>query len=209
MQNRVKKVLMLTTILCVMGTTVCSCQNTKETQYDRQEQDNEEANYEAEKAPIEEKESKNPSGTISEDDAGDHGSNRESDKEDGDENNHENQSETNGGTITSATPDLEGTIKKIRGRRLTVVESMTEKGDHGGDVIVSPGSGDDSKYNKIGVECDENTVFIIKNIYEGGARSKIKNGSASDLNLGQSIEVWGSSKKGVLKATQICIISVK
>ena len=30
MKNRVKKVLMLTGILCVMGITLCACQGTKE-----------------------------------------------------------------------------------------------------------------------------------------------------------------------------------
>lgn len=70
---------------------------------------------------------------------------------DTDENNHESQSGTNGDEITTATPILEGTIKDIQGKQLTVVESITEKADNGGDIMVGPGSGDDSQFNKVTV----------------------------------------------------------
>ena len=39
MKNRVKKVLMLTGILCVMGITLCACQGTKEVSDENQNQE--------------------------------------------------------------------------------------------------------------------------------------------------------------------------
>ena len=48
-------------------------------------------------------------------------------------------------------PNLEGDIKELKDGQLTVVEAITEKSDNGGDIVVSPGSGDDSEFNKIAV----------------------------------------------------------
>ena len=39
-----------------------------------------------------------------------------------------------------STPNLEGDAKDLKDGQLTVVESVTEKADNGGDIIVSPGS---------------------------------------------------------------------
>ena len=44
-----------------------------------------------------------------------------------------------------STPNLEGDIKELKDGQLTVVEAITEKSDNGGDIVVSPGSGDDSE----------------------------------------------------------------
>ena len=89
-----------------------------------------------------------------------------------------------------------------------MVEAITEKGDNSGDVIVGPGSGDDSEFNKITVTYDDNTVFVIKNIYDGGTRSESENGTVSDLAAGQMVEIWGTSAADGLQATQICIVNV-
>ena len=172
-----------------MGITLCACQNTKEVPNEGQKQEI-------------------TSETNSEDDAADDTSNLEPDTEDTDETNNKSQSEANGGEITTATPNLEGRKKDIQGKQLTVVEAITEKGDNGGDVMVGPGSGDDSEFNKITVTYNENTVFVIKNIYDGGARSETENGSASDLTTGQMVEIWGTSAADGLQATQICIVNV-
>ena len=188
MKNRVKKVLMLTGILCVMGITLCACQNTNEVQNENQEQEE-------------------IGGTDSEDDAVDDTSNPEPNAEDTGENN-ESQSETNGGEITTANPDLEGTIKDIQGKQLTVVESITEESENGGDIMVGPGSGDDSEFNKVTVTYNDNTVFVIKNIYDGGAGFETENGTSSDLTTGQMVEIWGTSAADGLQATQICIVKV-
>lgn len=107
-----------------------------------------------------------------------------------------------------STPNLEGDIKELKDGQLTVVEAITEKSDNGGDIVVSPGSGDDSEYNKIAVTYDANTLFAIQTIYDGGARYEMSAATAADLASGQFIQVWGSSSGGGLKATQICIVKV-
>ena len=108
-----------------------------------------------------------------------------------------------------STPNLEGDIKELKDGQLTVVEAITEKSDNGGDIIVSPSSsGDDSEFNKIEVTYDENTLFAIQTIYDGGARSEMSTATAADLASGQFIKVWGSSSGSGLKATQICIVEV-
>ena len=100
----------------------------------------------------------------------------------------EAQSQSTSGTSTEwvdSTPNLEGDIKELKNGQLTVVEAITEKSDNGGDIIVSPSSsGDDSEFNKIEVTYDENTLFAIQTIYDGGARSEMST------------------------ATQICIVEV-
>ena len=124
----------------------------------------------------------------------------------------EAQSQSTSGTSTEwvdSTPNLEGDIKELKNGQLTVVEAITEKSDNGGDIIVSPSSsGDDSEFNKIEVTYDENTLFAIQTIYDGGARSEMSTATAADLASGQFIKVWGSSSGSGLKATQICIVEV-
>ena len=123
----------------------------------------------------------------------------------------EAQSQSTSGTSTEwvdSTPNLEGDIKELKDGQLTVVEAITEKSDNGGDIVVSPGSGDDSEFNKIAVTYDENTLFAIQTIYDGGVRSEMSAATAADLASGQFIKVWGSSSGSGLKATQICIVKV-
>ena len=123
----------------------------------------------------------------------------------------EAQSQSTSGTSAEwvdSTPNLEGDIKELKDGQLTVVEAITEKSDNGGDIIVVPGSEDDSEFNKIAVTYDENTLFAIQTIYDGGARSEMSEATAADLASGQFIRVWGSSSGSGLKATQICIVKV-
>ena len=123
----------------------------------------------------------------------------------------EAQSQSTSGTSAEwvdSTPNLEGDIKELKDGQLTVVEAITEKSDNGGDIIVVPGSEDDSEFNKISVTYDENTLFAIKTIYDGGARFEMSAATAADLASGQFIQVWGSSSGSGLKATQICIVKV-
>ena len=123
----------------------------------------------------------------------------------------EAQSQSTSGTSAEwvdSTPNLEGDIKELKDGQLTVVEAITAKSDNGGDIIVVPGSGDDSEFNKIAVTYDENTLFAIQTIYDGGARSEMSEATAADLASGQFIRVWGSSSDSGLKATQICIVKV-
>ena len=123
----------------------------------------------------------------------------------------EAQSQSTSGTSAEwvdSTPNLEGDIKELKDGQLTVVEAITAKSDNGGDIIVVPGSEDDSEFNKIAVTYDENTLFAIQTIYDGGARSEMSEATAADLASGQFIKVWGSSSDSGLKATQICIVKV-
>ena len=123
----------------------------------------------------------------------------------------EAQSQSTSGTSAEwvdSTPNLEGDIKELKDGQLTVVEAITEKSDNGGDIVVSPGSGDDSEFNKIAVTYDENTLFAIQTIYDGGARFEMSEATAADLAVGQHLRVWGSSSGSGLKATQICIVEV-
>lgn len=205
MKNRVKKVLMLTGILCVMGITLCACQGTKEVSDENQNQEEIGGTDSKEKdIPNEDQEQEDPNETNSEDDT----LNQEPDTENAGKTNNGSQSEVNGGEINTADPNLEGHIKDIQGKQLTVVESVIEKSENGGDIMVGPGSGDDSEFNKVTVTYDDNTVFVIEYIYDGGARSETENGTASDLTTGQMVEIWGSSTADGVQATQICIVKV-
>lgn len=208
MKNRVKKVLMLTGILCVMGITLCACQGTKEVSDKNQNQEEIGGTDSKEKDILnEDQEQEDPSETNSEDDAADDTLNQESNTENTDKTNG-SQSEAKGGEINTAAPNLEGTIKEIQEKQLTVVESIIEESENGGDIMVGPGSGDDSEFSKVTVTYDDNTVFVIKNIYDGGARSETENGTSSDLTTGQMVEIWGTSAADGLQATQICIVKV-
>ena len=123
----------------------------------------------------------------------------------------EAQSQSTSGTSAEwvdSTPNLEGDIKELKDGQLTVVEAITEKSANGGEIVVTSGSGDDSEFNKIAVTYDENTLFAIETIYDGGARSEMSAATAADLASGQFIQVWGSSSGSGLKATQICIVKV-
>ena len=123
----------------------------------------------------------------------------------------EAQSQSTSGTSAEwvdSTPNLEGDIKELKDGQLTVVEAITEKSANGGEIVVTSGSGDDSEFNKIAVTYDENTLFAIQTIYDGGARSEMSEATAADLASGQFIRVWGSPSDSGLKATQICIVKV-
>ena len=77
----------------------------------------------------------------------------------------EAQSQSTSGTSAEwvdSTPNLEGDIKELKDGQLTVVEAITEKSDNGGDIVVSPGSEDDSEFNKIAVTYDEKSCLLYK-----------------------------------------------
>ena len=107
-------------------------------------------------------------------------------------------------------PDLAGDIKEIADGQLMVVEAITEELEDGsGEIMVSPSiEGDDSDFNKVTVTYDEDTLFAVKNIYEGGARYDLSEATAADMATGQSINVWGSYSGSSLEATRICIVKV-
>lgn len=107
-----------------------------------------------------------------------------------------------------STPDLEGETKDLKDGQLTVVESVTEQTDDGGEVFILPGGGDDSEFNKVVVTYDETTLFAVQTIYDEGARAETAEATAADLASGQYIQVWGSLSDSGLKADRICIVEV-
>lgn len=113
------------------------------------------------------------------------------------------------GEWADSIPNLEGSTKDVQDGSFTVVEAVKQKSDNGGDIYVSAGSGDDSAYNKISVTYDENTLFTVKTIYDGGARSELSAATSVTLDSGQTVAVWGTPSDNGLKATHICIIKVE
>lgn len=196
MKKKAGKIILLTGMLCILSLAVCACGKTGDTSDAREPQ----------AAPGE---------STPEDDTGDDVSTPEPTT--GTEGTGTgNEAEKPGAQSTSgtseewvdSTPDLEGDIKDLKDGQVTVVEAITEKADDGSEIMVVPGSEDDSGFNKVTVTYDENTLFAIQTIYDGGARSEMSEATAADLSSGQLVQVWGSSSGGEWKATQICIVKV-
>ena len=216
MKRKTGKMILLTGVLCILSLAVCACGKTEEASDTPEPQvvqgepipeDDTEDDVSAPEADAEgtdtgnEPESPEPQSGESSSQGTDSTQKEQP----------EAQSQSTSGTSAEwvdSTPNLEGDIKELKDGQLTVVEAITEKSDNGGDIIVVPGSGDDSEFNKIAVTYDENTLFAIQTIYDGGARSEMSEATAADLASGQFIQVWGSPSGSGLKATQICIVKV-
>ena len=222
MKKKTGKMLLLTGVLCILSLAVCACGKTEEAS-DTQEpqvvqgepipEDDTEDDVSAPE-PEADAEGTDTGNEPESPEASPEPQSGESSSQGTDSTQKEQpeaQSQSTSGTSAEwvdSTPNLEGDIKELKDGQLTVVEAITEKSDNGGDIVVSPGSGDDSEYNKIAVTYDENTLFAIKTIYDGGARFEMSAATAADLASGQFIQVWGSSSGSGLKATQICIVKV-
>lgn len=198
MKNRVGKMILLAGILCVMSFAVCACGGEKEASEAQQEEP-------GESIP---EDSGEP---VSEDEKQDRGVNGETvtETETADTEDEPGNKEVPAESEWDSTPSLEGDIKEIEDGQFTVVEAFTEKSDDGGDIIVLPADGgDDSGFDKVSVTYDENTLFVIRTIYDGGARSELSEATSADLASGQFVRVWGSFSDSGLKAVQICIVKV-
>ncbi len=222
MKKKTGKMILLTGVLCILSLAVCACGKTEEASDTPEPQV-----VQGEPIPEDDTEddvsAPEPEADAEETDTGNEPESPEASPEpqSGESSSQgtdstqkeqpEAQSQSTSGTSAEwvdSTPNLEGDIKELKDGQLTVVEAITEKSDNGGDIIVVPGSGDDSEFNKIAVTYDENTLFAIQTIYDGGARSEMSEATAADLASGQFIQVWGSSSGSGLKATQICIVKV-
>lgn len=216
MKRKTGKMILLTGVLCILSLAVCACGKTEEASDTQEPQV-------VQGEPIPEDDTEDDASAPEPDAEGiDTGNEPESPEPQSGESSSqgtdstqkeqpEAQSQSTSGTSAEwvdSTPNLEGDIKELKDGQLTVVEAITEKSDNGGDIIVVPGSEDDSEFNKIAVTYDENTLFAIQTIYDGGARSEMSEATAADLASGQFIRVWGSSSDSGLKATQICIVKV-
>ncbi|MBD5474676.1 MAG: hypothetical protein HDR17_01640 [Lachnospiraceae bacterium] len=191
MKKRVRKLILLMGMLCAMSLAVCACGDTKGESADvadleAQSQDEDES------VPEEtETDGENPAEETK----------SSKDKTGADE-------ESVSGTWIDSTPNLEGDIKDIQTGQFTVIEAITGKSDNGGEIIALPSDGDDSEFNKVIVTYDENTLFAVKTIYDGGARSEMTEATSSSLAADQLVEVWGDPQGSELKAAQICIVKV-
>lgn len=222
MKKKTRKIILLTGVLCILSLAVCACGKTEEAS-DTQEPQVVQGEPIPEDDTEDDASAPEPEADAEGTDTGNEPESPEASPEpqSGESSSQgtdstqkeqpEAQSQSTSGTSAEwvdSTPNLEGDIKELKDGQLTVVEAITEKSDNGGDIVVSPGSGDDSEYNKIAVTYDENTLFAIKTIYDGGARFEMSAATAADLASGQFIQVWGSSSGSGLKATQICIVKV-
>ena len=222
MKRKTGKMILLTGVLCILSLAVCACGKTEEAS-DTQEPQVVQGEPIPEDDTEDDASAPEPEADAEGTDTGNEPESPESSPEpqSGESSSQgtdstqkeqpEAQSQSTSGTSAEwvdSTPNLEGDIKELKDGQLTVVEAITEKSDNGGDIVVSPGSGDDSEFNKIAVTYDENTLFAIQTIYDGGARSEMSAATAADLASGQFIQVWGSSSGSGLKATQICIVKV-
>ena len=222
MKKKTGKMILLTGVLCILSLAVCACGKTEEAS-DTQEpqvvqgepipEDDTEDDVSAPE-PEADAEGTDTGNEPESPEASPEPQSGESSSQGTDSTQKEQpeaQSQSTSGTSAEwvdSTPSLEGDIKELKDGQLTVVEAITEKSDNGGEIVVTSGSGDDSEFNKIAVTYDENTLFAIQTIYDGGARSEMSAATAADLASGQFIRVWGSSSGSGLKATQICIVKV-
>ena len=222
MKRKTGKMILLTGVLCILSLAVCACGKTEEAS-DTQEpqvvqgepipEDDTEDDVSAPE-PEADAEGTDTGNEPESPEASPEPQSGESSSQGTDSTQKEQpeaQSQSTSGTSAEwvdSTPNLEGDIKELKDGQLTVVEAITEKSANGGEIVVTSGSGDDSEFNKIAVTYDENTLFAIETIYDGGARSEMSAATAADLASGQFIQVWGSSSGSGLKATQICIVKV-
>ena len=201
MRNSMRKIILLLGMTCMMSLALCACgdeaemQDLQETESEAEAEDSQDGESETDMGDSQDKENAGVTEDLERD-----SSQAEPPKSD---------TELAADSWTDTAPNLEGDIKDIQDGKLTVIEAILEKSDNGGDIMVSPAEGaDDSGFNKITVIYDENTLFAIRKIYDGGARYEMSEGTASDLDKGQMVKVWGNYTGSELKAEQICIVKV-
>ncbi len=192
MKNGLRKMTLVTGILCAMSVTLCACGGDEPAVNQEERQtDADDLNAAADDLSPELPAGDNTGGA------------------DGDAPKEQEDVQGASGAWEDSAPALEGDIKELQDGRLTVVESVISADDDGGAAIATPAPGaDDSEFNKVTVTYDEKTLFAIKIIYNGGAEFEMEEATAQDLEKGRSVEVWGDRSIGELKATQICILKV-
>lgn len=193
MKNRMSKKILLAAMLCAMGV-AAACGGADNPQDAKTQQEE-------------------PAGAQTGDEAGD--SANASGSEAGDNAGAAQDGAPAAGNAPAAwsdtTPDLEGDIRELQDGQITVAEVVSETVGDGEEVMVAlaPDSADDSESHKITVTYDENTLFAIQTIYDGGARTEMSEATAADLAENQLIMVWGSPSGEGWAATQVCIVEVE
>ena len=193
MKNGLRKMTLVTGILCAMSVTLCACSGDEPAVNQEERQtDADDLNVAADDLSPELPAGDNTDGA------------------DGDAPKEQEDVQGASGAWEDSAPALEGDIKELQDGCLTVVEAEISTDDDGGvTVMATPAPGaDDSEFDKVTVTYDEKTLFAIKTIYNGGAEFEMEEATAQDLEKGRSVEVWGDRSTGELKATQICILKV-
>ncbi len=184
MRNRVRKRILLSGLVCVLGLLACACGGTEEGPGAGES--------DGEAVFVEEPGDEDSVPETPEEPA---------ESEDGGE-------APSSGQWTDGEYDLEGNIKDLKDGQFTLVEVVTEELEDGTLMIGSSGE-DDSEFEKTSIAYDEDTRFAIQTIYDGGDRSEMSEATAADLESGQLVKIWGSASDDGWKATQICIVKVE
>ena len=205
MKNRVKKMVILTGMLCAMSLAVYGCgrentpgsagvgtgrENNKipmEGTDDKDEKPKPTDDRDEKPKPTDDRDEK-PKATSAE-------------KQSGGKGKHLDTSKIKDGEA------LTGEIVKTGEMQFTAREFKTEKAKGGGDVVISPGSGvEDSEYRKISVTYDHATTFFARKIWDGGAKFEDFEASSKDLGKGTRVSVWGSFEGTTLRAHIVMIL---
>lgn len=181
MRNRVRKRILLSGLVCVLGLLACACGGTEEGPGAGEP--------DGEAVFVEEPGDEDTDPETPEEPAG---------SEDGGE-------APPSGQWTDDEYDLEGDIKDLKDGQFTLVEVITEELEDG-TIMIASGGDDDSK---VAITYEEDTRFAIQTIYDGGDRSEMSEATAADLESGQLVKIWGSASDDGWKATQICIVKVE
>ena len=228
--KRAKQMMLLSGLVCAMGIAVCACGGAKENMGVEESQEvisepvsGEEGQNDAEEQDLAANDNENGAAEGAAEDntamEGNHtaaqtGGSQEGGAGNGNVAESGEKAQSSGENAMNAWPDgdpnLKGDIKEVKDGQLTVIEAITEEEEDGSsEIMVSPGiGGDDSGFNKVAVTYDENTLFAVETIYDGGARYDLTEATAADMSAGLFINVWGSYSGSSLEATRICIVKV-
>ena len=213
MKKRLSKMTLVTGILCAMSVTMCACSKEPEASVQEEQQADAE---EADAAGVGEA-GNDESGNAADTAENGNDGNAADTAENGNDGSAADDKQADGSAPQNtqvgwedSSPDLEGDIKEMQDGQLTVIEAESYKSDDGaGDVMATPAPGaEDSDFNQVVVTYDEKTLFAVKTIYDGGARSEMEEATADALEKGRTVEVWGEASGDGIQASQICIIKV-
>lgn len=104
--------------------------------------------------------------------------------------------------------DLYGDIWEVGEGQFTVTEIYVETEEDGGGIMAAPAEDTAGNVPKITVVYDDDTRFVKKKIWDGGANYEEKEGSAADLKKGFTAEMNGSYEGDVFHAAEILIVEV-
>lgn len=212
-KKNIRKRLIITGVIMVMGLGLTGCTKTDESTGDA-----EAPMVEAEDLPA--AKDSGDGKVLGKNAEGDeaYGENAEDGKSSGDEGGGQNADSSDNGQkdadisslhdIPDTEVDLYGDIYEVGEKQFTVTEIYTDTLEDGSGIMVMGAPGTEAESPKITVAYDDNTVFEKQKIWDGGASHEEKEGSAADLQKGFTVEMWGSYEGDVFHATAIKIVEV-